>query len=68
MNREELEEEWKKDFKKNYAIYEGIVQSGIVPLGQSIGIVEKIESVSNIIEKCIKDAEIALKKAFTYIV
>lgn len=67
MSREELEEEWKKDFKKNYAIYEGDVQSGIVPLGQSIGIVEKIESVSNIIEKCVKDAEFALKKACTYI-
>jgi NAD(P)H-dependent flavin oxidoreductase YrpB (nitropropane dioxygenase family) len=68
MSREELEEEWKKDFKKNYAIYEGDVQSGIVPLGQSIGVVKNIESVSDIIDKCVKDAEIALNKAHTYII
>ncbi|MBY8984758.1 MAG: nitronate monooxygenase [Candidatus Lokiarchaeota archaeon] len=68
MSEEELKEEYKKDFIKNYAIYEGDVESGIVPLGQSIGVVESIESVSDIIEKCVKDAEIALKKATNYII
>jgi len=68
MSKEELTEEYKKDFIKNYAIYEGDVQSGIVPLGQSIGVVESIESVSDIIEKCVKDAEIALKRASNYII
>jgi len=68
MSKEELKEEYKKDFIKNYAIYEGDVESGIVPLGQSIGVIESIESVSDIIEKCVKDAEIALKKASNYII
>jgi NAD(P)H-dependent flavin oxidoreductase YrpB (nitropropane dioxygenase family) len=68
MSKDELREEYKKEFLKNYAIYEGDVQTGIVPLGQSIGIVEKVESVSHIIEKCVKDAEIALKKAVNYII
>ena len=68
MSKEELREEYRKDFIKNYAIYEGDVDTGIVPLGQSIGVVENIESVSDIIDKCIKDAEIALKKASNYII
>jgi len=67
MSEEELKEEYRKDFIKNYAIYEGDVESGIVPLGQSIGVIDSIESVSDIIEKCVKDAEIALKKAANYI-
>jgi len=68
MSEEELKEEYRKDFIKNYAIYEGDVESGIVPLGQSIGVIESIESVSDIINKCVKDAEISLKKASNYIV
>ena len=67
MTEDELKEEYRKDFVKNYAIYEGDIESGIVPLGQSIGVVNSIESVSDIIEKCVKDAEIALKKAVNYI-
>ncbi|MBY8990786.1 MAG: nitronate monooxygenase [Candidatus Lokiarchaeota archaeon] len=68
MTEEQLKEEYRKDFVKNYAIYEGDLQSGIVPLGQSIGVISSIESVSNIIEKCVKDAEIALKRASNYII
>ena len=67
MSEEELKEEYRKDFIRNYAIYEGDVESGIVPLGQSIGVIDSIESVSDIIEKCVNDAEIALKKAANYI-
>ena len=68
MTEEQLKEEYRKDFVKNYAIYEGDLQSGIVPLGQSIGVISSIESVSDIIEKCVKDAEIALKRASNYII
>jgi NAD(P)H-dependent flavin oxidoreductase YrpB (nitropropane dioxygenase family) len=68
MSEEELKEEYRMDFIKNYAIYEGDVESGIVPLGQSIGVIDGIESVSDIIEKCVKDSKIALKKATGYIV
>jgi NAD(P)H-dependent flavin oxidoreductase YrpB (nitropropane dioxygenase family) len=68
MSKEELQEEYRKDFIKNYAIYEGDVESGIVPLGQSIGVIESIEDVSDIINKCVKEAEIALKNASNYII
>ena len=68
MTEEQLKEEYRKDFVKNYAIYEGNINSGIVPLGQSIGVISSIESVSDIIEKCVKDAEIALKRASNYII
>jgi NAD(P)H-dependent flavin oxidoreductase YrpB (nitropropane dioxygenase family) len=68
MSKEELKKEYRKDYMKNYAIYEGDVESGIVPLGQSIGVIDSIESVSDIIEKCVKEAEIALKCASNYII
>lgn len=67
MSRENMLAELKRDRDANYAIYDGDVDNGYVLLGQSIGIVESIESVSDIIEKCIKDAEIALRKASSYI-
>ena len=51
MSKEELKEEYKKDYLKNYAIYEGDVESGIVPLGQSIGVIESIESVTKLTVK-----------------
>jgi enoyl-[acyl-carrier protein] reductase II len=63
MSEEELKEEYRKDFVKNYAIYEGDIQSGITPLGQSIGVIESIENVSDIIENCVKNAETLLKRA-----
>ena len=43
--------------------YEGNVTDGAVLLGQSIGIVDIIESVSDIIEKIVTDAEAAIKRA-----
>ncbi|MFX0182770.1 MAG: NAD(P)H-dependent flavin oxidoreductase [Candidatus Hodarchaeota archaeon] len=43
--------------------YEGNITDGAVLLGQSIGLIDNIESVSDIIEKTVKDAEVALKNA-----
>ncbi|MFX0116457.1 MAG: NAD(P)H-dependent flavin oxidoreductase [Candidatus Hodarchaeota archaeon] len=43
--------------------YEGNVTDGAVLLGQSIGLIDGIESASDIIEKIIKDAEVAIKNA-----
>ncbi|MHA1728624.1 MAG: NAD(P)H-dependent flavin oxidoreductase [Promethearchaeota archaeon] len=63
MNKKAIKEEIRRNREANYAIYDGDVDNGYVLLGQSIGIVKSIESVTDIIEKCIKDAEIALKKA-----
>ena len=47
--------------------YNGNVNDGAVLLGQSIGLVDSIESVSNIIETIVKDAEVAVKKAASLI-
>lgn len=43
--------------------YQGNIVDGAVLLGQSIGLIEDIESVTEIIENVVKDAEAAVKKA-----
>jgi enoyl-[acyl-carrier protein] reductase II len=43
--------------------YQGNVNDGAVLLGQSIGLISRIESVSEIIERIVKDAEKAIKSA-----
>ena len=59
-------EEFQKDLQTTtsaYALtYTGDIKNGAVLLGQSIGIINKIESVSDIIEGIMKDAELTLKK------
>ncbi len=47
--------------------YQGNISDGAVPLGQSIGIVDKIEKVSDIVNKIIKDAEKNLNRAYMYL-
>ncbi len=48
---------------RHYQItYEGDIENGAVPLGQSIGIINSIENVSDIIEDIMKNAELAIKK------
>jgi len=44
--------------------YEGNVNDGTVLLGQSSGLIDNIEYVSDIINKVVNDAEICLKNAF----
>ena len=63
ISQEELAEELRKDAYAAFAAYQGDMENGGVLLGQSIGIVNQIESVSDIIERIVKDAEISLKKA-----
>ena len=67
ISQEELAEELRRDAIAAFATYEGDVENGYVLLGQSIGIINQIESVSDIIETIIKDAEKALKKAITFV-
>ena len=52
-----------EDGKKYELAYFGNIQDGAVLLGQSIGIINSIESVSDIIESVIKDAEKYIKRA-----
>ncbi len=47
--------------------YEGNINDGAVLLGQSIGIIDSIEGVSEIIEKIVNDASASLKKAVSFI-
>ena len=53
---------------KNYEMaYHGNVEDGAVLLGQSIGIVNSIETVPDIIDSIVKDAEKYIKKTAAYI-
>jgi len=56
-------EDLMEDQKHYEQIYEGRVKDGAVLLGQSIGIIESIESCKAIVEKTMADAETHLKKA-----
>ncbi|MFX1376439.1 MAG: NAD(P)H-dependent flavin oxidoreductase [Promethearchaeota archaeon] len=67
ISNEELAEELRKDAIAAFAAYQGDMDNGAVLLGQSIGIVNQLESVSDIIETVIKDAEKALKTAVTFV-
>jgi len=67
ISQEDLAEELRKDAIAAFILYDGDVENGYVLLGQSIGVIDQIESVSDIIEYVIKDAEKALKKAITFV-
>ena len=67
ITKEDLMEELKKDAYAAFAAYQGDMENGSVLLGQSIGIINQLDSVSDIIETIIKDAEKALKSAATLV-
>jgi len=67
ISKEELAEELRRDAYAAFAVFEGDMENGSVLLGQSIGIINQLESISDIIETIIKDAEKALKKAITFV-
>ena len=57
-------EEVLKESKAYRVIYEGGTDDGAVLLGQSIGIINSIESISDIINSIVNDAEKSLKSAY----
>ena len=67
ISQENLNEELKKDAKAAFAAYQGDMENGGVLIGQSIGIINKIEKVSDIVERIVKEAEEQLKTASNYI-
>jgi enoyl-[acyl-carrier protein] reductase II len=67
ISKEDLAEELRKDAYAAFAAYQGDMENGAVLLGQSIGVVDRIESVSDIIKNVIEGAEKALRKAITYV-
>jgi enoyl-[acyl-carrier protein] reductase II len=67
MSREEYIKELLKTSDAYLAAYRGDTNSGAVLLGQSIGIIDTIESVSDIINQIVSDAEKSIQKAANYI-
>ncbi len=67
ISKEDLAEELRKDAYAAFAAYQGDMENGAVLIGQSIGIINQIDSVSDIIETIIKDAEKALKNANNFV-
>ncbi|KKN17414.1 hypothetical protein LCGC14_0966040 [marine sediment metagenome] len=67
ISQEELNEELRKDAKAAFAAYQGDMENGGVLIGQSIGIINKLETVSDIITTIVKDAEKSLKTAIKYV-
>jgi NAD(P)H-dependent flavin oxidoreductase YrpB (nitropropane dioxygenase family) len=54
--------------QKHYEMtYEGNIEDGAVLLGQSIGVIDSIESCKDIIENIVKDAETQLSESNNYI-
>ena len=53
--------------EKYEVAYQGNMNDGAVPLGQSIGAIGQIQGVSNIIDTIIKDAEKNLNKSYSYL-
>jgi enoyl-[acyl-carrier protein] reductase II len=60
-------EEMMEQLKKGELAYEGNIEDGSILLGQSIGIINKIESVKDIINTIVSGAEKSLKGAYSQI-
>ncbi|MHA1727729.1 MAG: NAD(P)H-dependent flavin oxidoreductase [Promethearchaeota archaeon] len=67
MSPEELRQYYLDMANAYLAAYRGDTDSGAVLLGQSIGIINSIEKVSDIINTIINDAETSMKKSVAYI-
>ncbi len=60
-------EQREKDLGAYDRVYNGDTETGAVLLGQSIGIIDNIDDVAEIIEKIIKDAEKTIRKNYSSI-
>lgn len=67
LSEEHLASEVVDEVKHLEMTYEGNIEEGAVLLGQSIGIIDSIESVSDIINSIVKDAEKFLTNAYNTI-
>jgi enoyl-[acyl-carrier protein] reductase II len=67
MEKEELLAEMKKEADAYFNAYRGNVDDGAVLIGQAIGIINSVETVSDIVEFIIKDAEKSLRNSHSYI-
>ncbi len=67
MEKQTTIEEFLKEARAYRLIYEGNTKEGAVLLGQSIGIIESIEKVKDLVDKIVSDAEKLLKRATSQI-
>jgi NAD(P)H-dependent flavin oxidoreductase YrpB (nitropropane dioxygenase family) len=67
MEREELLAELKRESDAYFNAYRGNVDDGAVLIGQAIGVIDSVESVSDIIETVVNEAEKSLKNSYSYI-
>ncbi len=67
MEKKTTIEEFLKESKAYRLIYEGNTEDGAVLLGQSIGIINSIENVSDIISSIVNEAEKRLKSVYSNI-
>ena len=58
-------EQMLKDANAYDRVYDGDTENGAVLLGQSIGIIDKIEDVTDIIDRIMKEAESAIKNNYS---
>ncbi|MHA2180567.1 MAG: NAD(P)H-dependent flavin oxidoreductase [Promethearchaeota archaeon] len=68
MSREDLIKEFIATANAYLAAYRGDVKSGAVLLGQAIGVIDSIESVSDIITDVVSEAESLIKNAAANII
>ena len=55
--------------QKHYEMtYDGDIEDGAVLLGQSFGVINSIESVQDIVNKMVKNAEKRLREASSYLI
>ena len=60
-------EQMKRDADAYDRVYNGDTENGAVLLGQSIGIIDSIDDVNEIIERLMKDAEAAIKNNYSMV-
>ena len=58
-------EQLMKDANAYDRVYDGDIENGAVLLGQSIGLIDKIEDVTDIIDRIMKEAESAIKNNYS---
>jgi NAD(P)H-dependent flavin oxidoreductase YrpB (nitropropane dioxygenase family) len=67
LERELTAEKALEDQKHYEMVYDGDIEEGAVLLGQSIGLINSIDNVRDIIERIVKDAEKYLREAYNLI-
>jgi NAD(P)H-dependent flavin oxidoreductase YrpB (nitropropane dioxygenase family) len=60
-------EQMQRDADAYDRVYKGDTTTGAVLLGQSIGIIDSIDDVNDIIERVMKEAKAAIRKNYSFL-